>query len=294
VLRLVEDTLANLYSPEAAAELLQDYEFAQPLPLIALFNLITAQRVASPAADLLLPWTTFFLSRQVALAALAALATADPANPILKVARHKAEMRAALERETQLDKEKVEDDDEEDEQVVVDLPAFDDPQLTQAKPSLADSIPKTPITVVASLLSKAANQGGLARTCEVLGVQELVLASKKITTSEDFKASAMSAAKWIKITETPPERLAEFLLDRKRAGALIVGLEQLSTGSVPVERFPWGTAPVVLVLGAEATGIPAPLLHLVDHCVEITQRGKVASLNVHVAGAIALWEATKG
>ena len=49
----------------------------------------------------------------------------------------------------------------------------------------------------------------------------------------------------------------------------------------------------VLVLGREKEGIPADLLPLLHHTVEIPQRGVIRSLNVHVSGAIAMWECTR-
>lgn len=42
------------------------------------------------------------------------------------------------------------------------------------------------LIVVASLIDKLPNLGGLARTCEVLGVKSLVLSSKSITDKSDF------------------------------------------------------------------------------------------------------------
>ena len=35
------------------------------------------------------------------------------------------------------------------------------------------------------------------------------------------------------------------------------------------------------------------LIHLLDECVEIPQFGVIRSLNVHVSGAIVVWEYTK-
>lgn len=43
----------------------------------------------------------------------------------------------------------------------------------------------------------------------------------------------------------------------------------------------------------EKKGIPANLLGLLDLVVEIPQAGVVRSLNVHVAGAILIWEYAK-
>lgn len=49
----------------------------------------------------------------------------------------------------------------------------------------------------------------------------------------------------------------------------------------------------VLVLGREKEGIPVDIIHALDACVEIPQLGIIRSLNVHVSGAIALWEYTR-
>lgn len=49
----------------------------------------------------------------------------------------------------------------------------------------------------------------------------------------------------------------------------------------------------VLVLGREKEGLPAEVLQLLDATVEIPQLGLVRSLNVHVSGAIAMYEYTK-
>jgi tRNA guanosine-2'-O-methyltransferase len=52
-------------------------------------------------------------------------------------------------------------------------------------------------------------------------------------------------------------------------------------------------AKAVLLLGKEKEGIPVEFLQSVDICVEIPQLGIIRSLNVHVSGAISIWEYTK-
>jgi len=49
----------------------------------------------------------------------------------------------------------------------------------------------------------------------------------------------------------------------------------------------------VLLLGAEREGIPAEMLHQLDECLQIPQLGVIRSLNVHVSGAITVWEFTR-
>ena len=74
-------------------------------------------------------------------------------------------------------------------------------------------------------------------------------------------------------------------------GYALVGLEQTSD-SVVLQDFAF-EGRTVLLLGRELDGIPAPLLALLDECIEIPQLGLLRSLNVHVSGAIALYEYTR-
>lgn len=40
----------------------------------------------------------------------------------------------------------------------------------------------------------------------------------------------------------------------------------------------------------EKEGIPVQLINQLDVCVEIPQQGVIRSLNVHVSGALLIWE----
>ena len=58
-------------------------------------------------------------------------------------------------------------------------------------------------------------------------------------------------------------------------------------------EFKFPNRPTVLLLGKEKEGIPVEYLQAVDQCVEIPQLGIIRSLNVHVTGALAIWEYTR-
>ncbi len=88
-------------------------------------------------------------------------------------------------------------------------------------------------------------------------------------------------------------------MQKKAEGFWIVGLEQTSS-SVPLHtiEIPEIAASknnnkTVLLLGKEKEGIPVQFLQAVDDCVEIPQFGMIRSLNVHVSGAITIWELTR-
>ena len=48
-----------------------------------------------------------------------------------------------------------------------------------------------------------------------------------------------------------------------------------------------------LFISNEREGIPANLIQQLDVCVEIPQQGIIRSLNVHVSGALLIWEYTR-
>ena len=88
-----------------------------------------------------------------------------------------------------------------------------------------------------------------------------------------------------------PPFLHRFLAEKKRDGYAVLGLEQ-STNSVCITQFTF-PARAVILLGKEKEGVPAHLLQMLDCCVEIPQFGVTRSLNVHVSGAVMVWEYTK-
>ena len=71
----------------------------------------------------------------------------------------------------------------------------------------------------------------------------------------------------------------------------MIGLEQ-TANSKKVEEFVFPEK-CVLLLGNEKEGMPIKYIQLMDACIEIPQYGMVRSLNVHVSGAICIWEYTK-
>ncbi|KAF8027339.1 hypothetical protein BT93_E0286 [Corymbia citriodora subsp. variegata] len=147
------------------------------------------------------------------------------------------------------------------------------------------------IILVASLLDRIPNLAGLARTCEVFKASGLAIADTNIIRDKQFQLISVTAEKWVPIIEVPVRNLKGFLDKKKREGFSILGLEQ-TANSVPLDQYAFPTN-TVLVLGREKEGIPVDIIHILDACIEIPQLGVVRSLNVHVSGAIALWEYTR-
>uniref|UniRef100_A0A7C9EYI1 tRNA (guanosine(18)-2'-O)-methyltransferase TARBP1 n=1 Tax=Opuntia streptacantha TaxID=393608 RepID=A0A7C9EYI1_OPUST len=147
------------------------------------------------------------------------------------------------------------------------------------------------LVLVASLIDRIPNLAGLARTCEVFKASNLAIADASVLQDKQFQLISVTAEKWVPIIEVPVNSVKNFLERKKREGFSILGLEQ-TANSIPLDKysFPQRT---VLVLGREKEGIPAEIIHVLDACIEIPQLGVVRSLNVHVSGAIAVWEYTR-
>ncbi|KAH8028187.1 hypothetical protein HPB51_014142 [Rhipicephalus microplus] len=86
-------------------------------------------------------------------------------------------------------------------------------------------------------------------------------------------------------------QLKEYLPGKRVEGYTLVGVEQ-TAGSKPLPEFNFPEK-TLLLLGNEKEGLPVELIQLLDVCVEIPQHGVIRSLNVHVSGAILVWEYTK-
>uniref|UniRef100_UPI0037E7E410 probable methyltransferase TARBP1 n=1 Tax=Semicossyphus pulcher TaxID=241346 RepID=UPI0037E7E410 len=147
------------------------------------------------------------------------------------------------------------------------------------------------LLVVASLIDKPTNLGGLCRTCEIFGASALVLDTLRHVSDKHFQSLSVSSELWLPLLEVKPMELTDFLQMKKSEGYCIVGVEQTANSqSLQDYQFPEKT---LLLLGNEREGIPANLLQMLDVCVEIPQQGVIRSLNVHVSAALLIWEYTR-
>ncbi|NXJ08323.1 TARB1 methyltransferase, partial [Odontophorus gujanensis] len=147
------------------------------------------------------------------------------------------------------------------------------------------------LIVVASLIDKPTNLGGLCRTSEIFGASALVVGSLHYTQDKQFQHLSVSAEQWLPLVEVKPPQLVDYLQQKKTEGYTTIGVEQTAKSFDLTDYcFPEKS---LLLLGNEHEGIPANLIHHLDVCVEIPQQGIIRSLNVHVSGALLIWEYTR-
>lgn len=108
---------------------------------------------------------------------------------------------------------------------------------------------------------------------------------------QTFNSLSLTAQQWVPVKEVKPDNIAEYLRTLQNEGYTLVAAEQTANSKKLSEySFPERTA---VILGNEREGIPCELLQLLDVCVEIPQFGIIRSLNVHVSGALFIWEYTR-
>ena len=131
------------------------------------------------------------------------------------------------------------------------------------------------------------NVGAAFRSADAFGIKELWLSGFTPTPPRaEITKTAIGAeenVEWKKI-ESPAEA-ADAL---KSKGYQIIGLEQTTTSSL-LHEYKLPTEKICLVLGNEVTGIDDVLIPHLDASVEIPQFGMKHSLNVSVAGGVALY-----
>ncbi|GCF00518.1 hypothetical protein ZYGM_001438 [Zygosaccharomyces mellis] len=147
------------------------------------------------------------------------------------------------------------------------------------------TVNRSDLVVIASLVDKAPNLGGICRLCDVLGVGLLTVPNIKVKNNPQFKNVAVTADRWMPIQEVIPQDIASFMRQKKQEGYTLIGLEQTDK-SVKLDghfRFPEKS---LVLLGTEAHGIPGPLLGELDLCLEIRQFGVIRSMNIQTATAV--------
>jgi 23S rRNA (guanosine2251-2'-O)-methyltransferase len=134
------------------------------------------------------------------------------------------------------------------------------------------------------------NLGAIARSAECAGALAVVIPERRSVeiTPAVCKASA-GAVEHIAVARV--RNLADFLVQAKDSGFWCYGAD--ASGARRYDEITWSGG-VVLVLGAEGTGLRPRVAAACDELVSIPLRGRIESLSVSAAGAVLLYAATAG
>ncbi|HEY0263124.1 MAG TPA: 23S rRNA (guanosine(2251)-2'-O)-methyltransferase RlmB [Granulicella sp.] len=133
------------------------------------------------------------------------------------------------------------------------------------------------------------NLGALLRTAEGAGVDGIILPERRSApiTATVAKASA-GASEHVRVARVT--NLVRSLEQMKQRNIWVLGLDE--RGTPDYVDFDFRTD-CVLVLGREGAGLHDLVKKTCDHLLRIPMAGKVASLNVSVAGAVVMYEAMR-
>ncbi|RKP32842.1 hypothetical protein METBISCDRAFT_21105 [Metschnikowia bicuspidata] len=157
--------------------------------------------------------------------------------------------------------------------------------IEKDKKTEISDLARSNLIVVASLVDKPPNLGGICRLCDVLGAGLLTLHDIKVKEHPQFKNVAVTAEHWMPMTEVKQELIASFLGEKKAEGYKLIGLEQTDKSVVLDSKLKFPKKSLIL-LGREKEGIPGELLAELDLCVEIKQVGVIRSMNIQTASAV--------
>ena len=133
------------------------------------------------------------------------------------------------------------------------------------------------------------NLGALVRSAHALGAQAVVLPKDRAAgvTPAVFKAAAgaLEHCPLARVTN-----LSRALEQMKERGIWTVALA--AEGDKELQEIDL-TVPTALVLGSEGSGVRPLVRKTCDHVARIPMAGKVGSLNVSAAGAVAMYEVAR-
>ncbi len=136
------------------------------------------------------------------------------------------------------------------------------------------------------------NLGAIARSAAAFAADGIIVPQRRSApvTPAAWKASAGALAR------TPVARvtnLVQALTDLQRQGYFVLGLDGAAQTEVGGLSEPLATGPLVLVIGAEGSGLARLTAATCDLLVRIPMIGPTESLNASVAAGIALYEVAR-
>jgi 23S rRNA (guanosine2251-2'-O)-methyltransferase len=139
-------------------------------------------------------------------------------------------------------------------------------------------------------ISDPHNLGSLLRTAECAGFDGVVIpAHRAAPVTPAVRRVAAGAAELMPVARVT--NLGRALDQAREAGLWIVGLDEKAEADL------WTSdllePPLGLVLGSEGKGLGKNIADRVDGFVRIPQAGRIGSLNVGVAGALAMFEVAR-
>jgi len=148
---------------------------------------------------------------------------------------------------------------------------------------------RNPFILVLDGLTDVRNFGAIARTCEVAGVDAIVIPQRG-SVSVNADAVKTSAGALLRIPVCRERNIREAIVFLKNSGIKVVAATEKVANLYTSADY---TVPSAIVMGSEDEGIAAENLRICDELVKIPQFGAIGSLNVSVAAGILVYEVVR-
>ena len=145
---------------------------------------------------------------------------------------------------------------------------------------------KNPFIVVLDGITDVRNFGAIARTCEVAGVDAIVIPARgSVRVSADAIKTSAGALHSIPVCRELNIRDAVQFL--RNSGIKVVSATEKAAENYTSSSY---VDPVAILMGAEDVGISPELLKISDELVKLPVFGTIQSLNVSVAAGVMMYE----
>lgn len=148
---------------------------------------------------------------------------------------------------------------------------------------------KTPLILVLDGVTDVRNFGAIARTCEVAGVDAIVIPERG-SVSVNADAIKTSAGALHSIPVCREKSLKEAIVFLKNSGIKVVAATEKAASFYTETDF---SVPAAIVMGSEDAGVAPEHLRICDELVRIPQSGTIQSLNVSVAAGVLIYEVVR-
>lgn len=145
---------------------------------------------------------------------------------------------------------------------------------------------KNPFILVLDGITDVRNFGAIARTCEVAGVDAIVIPSRgSVTVNSDAVKTSAGALHTIPVCRE--KSLKDAVIFLKNSGIKVVAATEKAATNYTYSDM---SLPVAVIMGSEDTGISNELIKISDELIKLPQFGKIQSLNVSVAAGVIIYE----
>jgi len=151
---------------------------------------------------------------------------------------------------------------------------------------------KTPLIVVLDNIRSMNNVGSIFRTADAFAVEKLYLCGITATPpNKEITKTALGATE--SVAWEYRENVVELVKELKQREVKTFIVEQTDDSIMLQDFTPQNGETIALIFGNEVFGVSDELLPQVTGALEIPQFGTKHSLNVSIAGGIAIWEIFK-